>query len=38
MREIATENFVIGGLAGLGVVVLIVLFVYVVKQIIVRKN
>ncbi len=38
MKEIATENFVIGGLAGLGVVVLIVLFVYVVKQIIVRKD
>ncbi len=38
MEEIATENFVIGGLAGLGVVVLIVLFVYVVKQIILRKD
>jgi hypothetical protein len=38
MKEIATENFVIGGLAGLGVVVLIVLFVYVVKQIILRKD
>ncbi len=38
MKEIATENFVIGGLAGLGVVVLMVLFVYVVKQIIVRKD
>jgi len=29
----ATENIVIGVLAGIGVVVLIVLFVYVVKQI-----
>ena len=38
MKQIATENFVIGALAGLGVVVLIVLFVYVVKQIIVRKD
>ncbi|QPD03785.1 MAG: hypothetical protein Nkreftii_001559 [Candidatus Nitrospira kreftii] len=38
MKEIATENFVIGGLAGLGVVVLIVLFFYVVKQIILRKD
>jgi len=38
MKEIATENFLIGGLAGLGVVVLIVLFIYVVKQIILRKD
>jgi hypothetical protein len=38
MREIAMENLVIGALAGLGVVVLIVLFVYVVKQIILRKD
>jgi hypothetical protein len=38
MREIATENLVIGGLAGLGVVVLLVLFIYVVKQIILRKD
>lgn len=38
MGEIATENLVIGALAGLGVVVLIVLFVYVVKQIILRKD
>jgi hypothetical protein len=29
----ATENIVIGVLAGIGVIVLIVLFVYVVKQI-----
>jgi hypothetical protein len=38
MKEIATENLVIGGLAALGVVVLIVLFIYVVKQIILRKD
>jgi len=36
--EIATENLVIGVLAGLGVVVLLVLFIYVVKQIILRKD
>ena len=33
MRAIATENIVIGTLAGIGLVVLIVMFVYVVKQI-----
>jgi len=38
MREIATENLVIGGLASLGVVVLLVLFIYVVKTIIMRKD
>ena len=38
MKEIATENLVIGGLAVLGVVVLLVLFAYVVKQIIMRKD
>lgn len=38
MKEIATENLVIGGLATLGVVVLLVLFVYVVKQIMMRKD
>ena len=38
MKTIATENLVIGGLAGLGVVVLIGLFIYVVKQIILRKD
>jgi hypothetical protein len=38
MHEIATENIVIGLLASLGVVVLIVLFVYVLKQIILRKD
>ena len=38
MKEIATENLIIGGLAILGVVVLLVLFVYVVKNIIMRKE
>jgi preprotein translocase subunit SecE len=38
MKDMATENIVIGGLAVLGVVVLLVLFVYVVKQIIMRKE
>ncbi len=33
MKAIATENIVIGTLAGIGLVVLIVLFVYVVKRI-----
>lgn len=38
MKDITTEDLVIGVLAGLGVVVLIVLFVYVVKQIVLRKD
>ena len=38
MQEMATENIVIVVLASLGVVVLIVLFVYVVKHIILRKD
>ena len=33
MNAIATENIVIGTLAGIGVIVLLVMFVYVVKQI-----
>jgi hypothetical protein len=32
MNAIATENIVIGTLAGIGVIVLLVMFVYVVKQ------
>jgi len=32
MNAIATENIVIGVLAGIGLIVLIVMFVYVVKQ------
>lgn len=38
MKDMAVENIVIGGLAIIGVVVLLVLFVYVVKQIIMRKE
>lgn len=33
MKAIATENIVIGTLAGIGVLVLLVMFVYVVKRI-----
>ena len=33
MKVIATENIVIGTLAGIGVLVLMVMFVYVVRQI-----
>jgi hypothetical protein len=33
MNSIATENIVIGTLAGIGVIVLLVMFVFVVKQI-----
>jgi len=33
MNAIATENIVIGTLAGIGVVVLLVMFVYIVKRI-----
>jgi hypothetical protein len=33
MKVIATENIVIGTLAGIGLVVLILLFVYVVRRI-----
>jgi flagellar biogenesis protein FliO len=33
MKAIATENIVIGTLAGIGVIVLLVMFVYVVKRI-----
>lgn len=38
MKEIATENIVIGVLASIGVVVLIVVFVYVVRQVLLRKD
>ena len=38
MREIATENIVIGVLASIGVMVLIVVFVYVVKQMFNQKG
>jgi len=33
MNTIATENIVIGTLAGIGVIALLVMFVYVVKRI-----
>ncbi len=38
MAEMATENIVIGVLASIGVVVLIVVFAYVVKQVLSRKE
>ena len=38
MQEMATENIVIGVLASLGVVVLILVFVYVLKQVILKKD
>jgi cbb3-type cytochrome oxidase subunit 3 len=38
MREIATENIVIGVLASIGVMVLIAVFVYVVKQMFTQKG
>lgn len=38
MKEMATENIVIGVLAMLGVVVLIIVFVYVLRQVLVRKD
>jgi len=38
VKAIGTENIVIAVLASFGVVVLIVLFVYVVKEIIMRKD
>jgi hypothetical protein len=38
MREMATENIVIGILALAGVVVLIILFVYVLRQVLVSKD
>ncbi len=38
MKEMATENVVIGVLATIGVIVLLALFVYVVRQIMTRKD
>ncbi len=38
MKAIATENIVIGVLATVGVVVLLVLFVYVVRQILKKES
>lgn len=38
MQDMATENIVIGVLASLGVVVLIAVFAYVLKQVILKKD
>jgi hypothetical protein len=38
MEEMATENIVIGVLASLGVVVLIAVFIYVLRQVLLRKD
>jgi hypothetical protein len=38
MNTIATENIVIGTLAGIGVLVLLVMFVYVVRQMFSQKG
>lgn len=38
MQETATENIVIGVLASLGVVVLIAVFAYVLKRVILKKD
>jgi len=38
MNTIATENIVIGTLAGIGVIVLLVMFVYVVRQMFSQKE
>lgn len=38
MKEMATENIVIGVLAVIGLVVLLVMFVYVVRQILSQKG
>jgi len=38
MGTIATENIVIGTLAGIGVIVLLVMFVYVVRQMFSQKG
>jgi hypothetical protein len=38
MNTIAAENIVIGTLAGIGVIVLLVMFVYVVRQMFSQKG
>jgi hypothetical protein len=38
MKAIATENIVIGTLAGIGVIVLLVMFVYVVRKMFTQKG
>jgi hypothetical protein len=38
MREFATEDIVVGVIASIGVIVLIVVFVYVVKQVLKKES
>ena len=38
MRELATEDIVVGVIASIGVVVLIIVFVYVVRQVLKRES
>jgi hypothetical protein len=38
MNTTATENIVIGALAGIGVIVLLVMFIYVVRQMFSQKG
>lgn len=38
MKEFATENIVIGVLASIGVVVLLIVFVYVVRQMLKKES
>ena len=38
MKAIAIENIVIGTLAGIGVIMLLVMFVYVVRQMFTQKG
>jgi hypothetical protein len=38
METIGVENIVIGALAGIGVLVLLVLFVYVVRQVLKKES
>lgn len=38
MKEIATENIVIGVLAVIGLIVLLVLFVYVARQVLKKES
>jgi hypothetical protein len=38
MESVETENLVIGALAGIGVLVLLVMFVYVVRQVFKKES
>lgn len=38
MREFATEDIVVGVIASIGVIVLIAVFVYVVKQVVKKES